>query len=381
MHYLVRVFAVAVSLLVGWPEGRVFAQLMDTSAKNAYIVDMSTGRVLLEKAADEPIEPASLSKLMTTYMAFEAIRNGTLDMDRKLLVSKRAWKKGGSRMFVEVDERVRVSDLLRGIIVQSGNDSCIVIAEAMAGTEDRFAQQMTRRARDLGLENSTFRNSSGWPHPEHRMSARDLAKLSARLISDFPELYKIFAERTFTYNGIRQFNRNPLLKYENLGADGLKTGYTRRSGYGLVGAAQIEGRRIIAVLTGFTSERKREHEAVRLMEWAFSRFELYTLFKPGEDVVSANVWLGENDTVPLTIPDGLKLTLSNEQRAGLSMRVRLVEPVSVPIKKGVPHGTLIVSAPGMDTMTIPLVTGKEVKKLGFFARITAAIKHVLWGAT
>lgn len=371
------IFGVAAAMVAVNPAS---AQQIETPARNAYIVDLSTNTVLLEKAADIPMPPASMSKLMTIYMVFEALQKGSLRLDDKLPVSEKAWKKGGSKMFVRVGDRVTVADLLRGIIVQSGNDACIVVAEALGGSEETFAEMMTRRARELGLMQSTFKNSTGWPDPEHRMSARDLARLSQILIEKFPKLYELFKEKTFTYSKIKQSNRNPLL-YRNVGADGLKTGHTEAAGYGLTASALRGDRRIIVVVNGLTSMKQRSKESLRLLEWAYRVFAPYALFKPMEEVTQATVWLGRDKTVPLVIPRELKLTLSRQSRAGLKVKVRMTEPVAAPIQKGARLGTLVVTAPNLKPMEIPLIAGADVEQLGFVGRIGAAIRHVLWGTS
>ena len=356
------------------------AQQIETPATQAYIVDLSTGTVLLDKDSSAPMPPASMSKLMTVYMVFEALRRGDLNMDSMLPVSRKAWKKGGSKMFVHVGDMVSVADLLRGIIVQSGNDACIVVAEALAGSEEAFASSMTRRARELGLSGSNFVNSTGWPHPDHRMSARDLAKLSRIVIEEFPKLYAMFKEKTFTYNKIKQGNRNPLL-YRDTGADGLKTGYTKGSGYGLVASAVRDKRRLVMVLNGLSSVRQRSSEARRLIEWAFRTFRPYQLFESGEVVDKASVWLGRETSVPLTIMRDVKLSLSRKSRAALKVKIRLNEPVSAPVRKGMRLGSLIISAPPTETLEIPLIAGAEVERLGFIGRIGAAVRYLLFGAS
>ncbi len=355
------------------------AQQVQTPATHAYIVDLSTGTVLLDKNSSAPMPPASMSKLMTVYMVFEALRSGDLELESMLPISRKAWKKGGSKMFVRVGEMVSVSDLLRGIIVQSGNDACIVVAEALAGSEEKFASSMTRRARELGLSGSNFVNSTGWPHPDHWMSARDLAKLSRIIIEEFPDLYAMFKEKTFVYNKIKQGNRNPLL-YRDTGADGLKTGYTKGSGYGLTASAVRDQRRIVMVLNGLSNARRRSGEARRLLDWAFNAFRPYQLFAEGEVVDRASVWLGREASVPLTIARDVKLSLSRKSRAALKVTVRLVEPVSAPVRKGARLGSLVVSAPPTEALEIPLVAGADVERLGFFGRIGSAARHLLFGA-
>ena len=358
----------------------VSAQLIDTPARNAYVLDLSTNTVLLSKQSDLPMPPASMSKLMTVYMVFERLKKGSLNLDDTFMVSKKAWKKGGSKTFVKVGGRVKVADLLRGIIVQSGNDACIVVAEGIGGTEEAFAEMMTRRAAELGLKNSRFANSTGWPDPKHRMSARDLAELSRLLIEKFPDLYKIFSEKTFTYNKIKQSNRNPLL-YRDIGVDGLKTGYTKAAGYGLTASAIREGRRIVLVINGLGSVRERSQESLRLMEWAFRAFKPYALFKKDEVVTKADIWLGAVSSVPLAISQDVNLTLSRSARDKMKVIVRMKNPVAAPVRKGQRLATLVITAPNFATREIPLIAAETVDQLGFTGRIGAAIKHVLWGAS
>ncbi|CAN0538206.1 unnamed protein product [Laminaria digitata] len=283
-------------------------------------------------------------------------------------------------MFVKVGDRIKVSDLLRGIIVQSGNDACIVVAEALGGSEDAFAEMMTRQAKELGMTNSRFANATGWPHPDHYMSARDLAVLAERLITDFPELYKLYAEKTFTYSKIKQSNRNPLL-YREIGADGLKTGHTEEAGYGLTASAIRDDRRIVMVLNGMESIRQRSQESLRVMEWAFRTFKPYALFKKDEVVTKADIWLGDAPAVPLTISQDLKLTLSREARDRMKVTVKMNNPVAAPVTKGQKLATLVISAPNFETREIPLLAADNVGQLGFVGRIGAAIKHVLWGSS
>jgi D-alanyl-D-alanine carboxypeptidase (penicillin-binding protein 5/6) len=362
------------------PASAPYAQTLDTPARNAYVVDLATDTVLLSKAADKPMPPASMSKLMTVFMVFDRLKKGSLNLDDTFLVSKKAWRKGGSKMFVKVGDRIKVSDLLRGIIVQSGNDACIVVAEGISGSEDAFAEVMTRRGQEIGLTNSRFANATGWPHPEHYMSARDLAILSKRLVTDFPELYKIFAEKTFTYSKIKQSNRNPLL-YRNIGSDGLKTGHTQEAGYGLAASAVRDDRRIVMVVNGLTSIRQRSQESLRVMEWAFRTFKPYALYKKDEVITKADIWLGDAPSVALMIPEDLKLTLSRSAREKMKVVVKMSNPVAAPVRKGQKLATLAVSAPNLQTREIPLLAAEDVGQLGFVGRIGAAIKHVLWGSS
>ena len=352
---------------------------METVAKQAYIVDLQTGAVLLAKDADTPSPPASMSKLMTVYMAFEELKAGRLSLEDKFVVSRKAWRMGGSKMFVEVDKKVRVEDLLRGIIVQSGNDACIVLAEGLSGSESAFSDAMNGRARELGLTDSHLANSTGWPADNHVMSPRDLAVLARRIIEEFPEYYPYFAEKSFRYNKIKQGNRNPLL-YRDTGADGLKTGRTRASGYSLVASAIRDGRRVVMVLTGMESARIRSFEARRLLNWAFQSFRNYTLFERGAEVERADVWLGEEDTVPLVAASDVKVSLPRASRRGLKVKVVFDGPVPAPIEKGAEIARLTVTAPNFDTLEVPLLAGADVGRIGVFGRLGAAIGYLVWGS-
>ncbi len=354
------------------------ARALDTSAREALLVDYRTGAVLLDKNADTPTPPASMSKIMTAYLAFERIREGRLSLDDEIPVSEKAWRKGGSRMFVELGSRVSVADILRGIVVQSGNDAAIALAEALSGSETAFAEEMTRKGRELGMTGSVFRNATGWPDPEHRTTARDLARLAAATIRDFPELYKLYAETSFEYNDIAQRNRNPLL-YRGLGADGLKTGYTRAAGYGLAASVERAGRRLILVVNGLPSSRARAREAEALVEWGFREFDNYTLLRAGAAAETGHVWLGKARTVPLVLEEDLTLTLPRKARKDIRVSVVYEEPIPAPIERGRRLATLRVAAPGMDTVERPLVAGADVERLGVFGRAMAAIGYLLWG--
>ncbi|WP_288900589.1 D-alanyl-D-alanine carboxypeptidase family protein [uncultured Sneathiella sp.] len=358
--------------------GGAAAQSIETPAREAFVYDMNTGTVLLEKNADELMSPASMSKLMTVTMVFERLKEGSLKMDDTLPVSEKAWKKGGSKMFVEVDTRVAVGDLLRGIIVQSGNDACIVVAEGLGGSEEGFADAMTTRARELGLEKSTFRNATGWPDPDHKMTARELGLLAKHIIQDFPEYYPIFAEKHFTFSEIKQGNRNPLL-YKNNGADGLKTGHTEESGYGLVGSSERDGRRIILVVNGLDNAKERSRESERLMEWAFREFNNYALFKAGDVVDNARVWLGSKDLVPLTLESDLTVTLNRAARKSMTVKVVYNEPIPAPIIKGTPVAQLVVEGPEMDTVTVPLIAMEDITRPGPLKRLTSAVEYLVFG--
>jgi D-alanyl-D-alanine carboxypeptidase (penicillin-binding protein 5/6) len=353
------------------------AGALETAGRQAIIVDYQTGTVLFEKNADEPMAPASMSKLMTVYLVFEQLKSGRISMEDTLPVSEKAWRKGGSKMFVEVNSQVKIADLLRGIIVQSGNDACIVVAEGLAGSVPAFAELMNKKARELGLTGSHFVNASGWPDPEQKMTARDLAVLAKRIIQDFPEYYEIFSEKEFTYNGIRQGNRNPLL-YRNMGADGLKTGHTEESGYGLTASAERNGRRVILVVHGLGGMQERADESARLIEWAFREFANYEFVKAGETIATAPVWLGESETVPLVVEEDLTVTLPRGDRDKVRVVARFDGPVPAPIEAGQVIGELEISAPGIEPRVVPLLAGAPVERLGPGGRIIASFRHLLF---
>ncbi|MCH2165761.1 MAG: D-alanyl-D-alanine carboxypeptidase [Marinovum sp.] len=353
----------------------------DTRAKSAFVVDVPTGTVLLNKNADTPLPPASMSKLMTLYMAFEAIRDGRLRLDEELPVSAHAMSFGGSTMFLDTTDRVRVEDLIRGIIVLSGNDACVVLAEALSpdGTEAGFARLMTQRAAQLGMSNSTFSNSSGWPAAGHRMSMRDLALLARLLIEDFPHYYPMFAESEFLFDGrapqnVR--NRNPLLGL-GIGADGLKTGHTREAGYGLVGSAKQGDRRVIFVVSGLGSQQARAEESESIVNWAFRQFAQTDLLAAGDVVARADVWMGDIETVGLTPERDISLLVPVAAGDKIAAEVVHSDPIQAPIGKGQRLGEMIITFEGLPEQRIPLVAAQDVPLGGFLSRISTAAKVLL----
>jgi D-alanyl-D-alanine carboxypeptidase (penicillin-binding protein 5/6) len=349
------------------------AAAFDTTAKAAYVVDLGTGTVLLSKNADEPLPPASMSKLMTLYVAFEAIRDGRLSMEEKLPVSQHAMSYGGSTMFLDTTDRVTVSDLLQGIVVLSGNDACAVIAEALSpdGTEAGFARFMTRRAHQMGMTNSTFANSNGWPDPAQKMSMRDLGLLASRIITDFPEFYPLFAEEEFKFDGRAPqniHNRNPLLSL-GIGADGLKTGHTQAAGYGLVGSAKQGDRRIVFVVSGLSSSQARAEESESIINWAFRQFSESTLVKAGTDVAEADVWMGEVDKVGLVTASDVTMLLPVLGDGKVNAQVIYTGPLQAPIAAGDRVAELVITPDGMPETTVPLVAASDVPRGGFAARL------------
>jgi len=359
------------------------AGAIETIAREAILIDADTGQTILEKNADDLMPPASMSKLMTVYILFKRLSDGSVKLDDTFSVSENAWRKGGAKsgsstMFLEPGKTVKVEDLIRGIIIQSGNDACIVVAENLAGSEEAFAEEMTAKARELGMPNSTFRNATGWPDPEHRMTARDLSTLAHRIITDFPQFYHYFSETEFTYNGIKQHNRNPLV-YKDIGADGLKTGHTVEAGFGLTASARRDNRRLILVVNGLPSKKMRTVEPERLLLWGFREFNNYALFKAGETVDAAGVWLGKSKTVPLIIPRDVTITLPRRVRDKLKVAVTYQGPIPAPISKGTQIASVTISAPGRDTLQIPLVAGEDVEQLGLIGRLGAALNSIIWG--
>lgn len=347
-----------------------------TIAKQAIILDYDTGTVLLEKNADLRVPTSSMSKVMTVYMAFEALKTGRLSLDQKLPVSEKAWRMQGSKMFVELGSEIDVEDLIRGIIIQSGNDATIVLAEGISGTEEDFADLMNAKATEIGLSNSHFMNASGWPDPEHYSTAHDLAILAIHTIRDHPELYKYYAEKEFTWHNIHQMNRNPLL-FRDLGVDGLKTGHTEEAGYGLIASGMRDGRRVVMVVNGLTSEKERAQESARLMEWALRNFVNTKLFAAGDPVESAIVVMGQEKQVPMVIAEDITVTLPHALKNDLKVSVVYDSPLVAPVKKGDKVGTLKVDIPRVGVREYPLLAGADVAKLGFMSGTLAKAKMLL----
>lgn len=345
---------------------------VDTIARQALIIDYDTDAVLLEKNAEERMPPSSMSKLMTMYVVFDMLKQGRLKLNQELPVSERAWRMGGSKMFVQIGNQVSVEALMRGVIVQSGNDACIVFAEAISGSESQFAELLNQKAKEIGLTDSSFRNATGWPDPEHRMTCRDLARLAKRLIADFPEYYKVYNERSFTWNGISQDNRNPSLARVP-GADGLKTGHTEEAGFGLTASAKRGDRRLILVFNGLPSMKARAEESERLLEWGFREFENVVLFKAAEVVEEVPVHLGNSRTVPLVGGRDMVVTLPRSWRNKLQAKLQYEAPVQAPVLKGQELGKLLVSGQGVPNLSLPLLAGADVERLGLLPRIPAVI--------
>jgi len=360
------------------------AQAIDIAAREYIILDFQTGAVLDSKQPDERMPPSSMSKLMTAYMVFDAVKAGRLSLDDEMSVSENAWKiggaaSGGSTMFLNPNDKVKVSSLLRGMIIQSGNDACIVLAENLAGSEEAFAEKMNAKAKEIGLINSHFMNATGLPHPEHYMTVRDLTVLARRIITDFPEFYSIYSETNFTYNGITQGNRNPLLYKVGSGADGLKTGHTEAAGYGLTASAIRNGRRLILAANGMASIKARDEETSKLMDWGFREFTNRNLFAAGEKVTDAEVWLGDKATIPLVTKKELVVTLPRAQAQTISVKAVYDGPLPAPITQGADVGKLVIDAKGMEQIQVAISAGEGVGRLGLIGRLKAAASYIFVG--
>jgi D-alanyl-D-alanine carboxypeptidase (penicillin-binding protein 5/6) len=355
---------------------------LQTNAKFALLMDYETGNVLYSKDGDQPMAPASMAKLMTVAILFEKIKHGELKLDDTFTVSERAWrlsvagKNESSKMFVSIGSQIRVDDLLRGIIVQSGNDACTVVAEHFSGSEEAFSEIMNAEAKKIGLSSSVFKNASGLPHPEMRVTAHDLAKLAAYIIREFPQEYHFFAEREFTWNKIKQANRNLLLGAYP-GADGLKTGHTQESGYGMVASAKQDDRRLIIVVNGLTSETERAAETKRLLDIGFREFRTYALLKAGDTVGEAEVWAGDVKGVPLTVRQPVKLLMRRASRDGLKAVISYTEPVDAPVTRGQELGKVTITAPGVPDTVVPVYAGADVEAGGLMTQIKLGIKDLL----
>ncbi|MBS7811522.1 D-alanyl-D-alanine carboxypeptidase family protein [Roseococcus pinisoli] len=353
---------------------------VDTIARNVVLIDFETGATLLSKGGDERMPPASMSKLMTMYVVFEYIKAGRIRADQLMHVSDNAWRMGGSRMFLERASSVSVDDLSRGVIIQSGNDACVTLAEGISGSERAFVDVMQTMAGNIGLTSSTFRNATGWPDPEHRMTPRDLATLARRVILDHPESYRLYGERSFRWNNITQENRNPMLGRVN-GADGLKTGHTEEAGYCLTASVKRGDRRLILVVGGLPTMRARQEESERLVEWGFREFDNVVLFRAADTIDQVPVYLGDSATVPLVGGREVVATVPRGWRETLEAKIHFDAPVPAPVVKGQELGRLDISGRGVPPMTLPLYAGADVDRLGVVSRIPAVIARMIGGGT
>ena len=352
---------------------------IETPAKQGILFDYETKSIIFEKNSDELMSPSSMSKIMTIYYVFKKIKDGEIALDDEFEISKKAWKKGGSRMFLNLGSKVKVEDLIRGIIVQSGNDACIAIAEGISGSEELFVDELNLLGKELGLKNSSFTNSTGWPDPDHLMTIRDLLTITIRTIEDFPEFYHYYAEKEFKYNGIKQMNRNPLL-FSSLSSDGLKTGHTSLGGYGLVATVKKDDRRLILILNGLSSSRNRTKESERLIKIGFNQFENIILSEKGDLIKEVPVWAGNKNSIKLLSNEKIKLTIPKRLKKELKYKIRFQSPVIPPIKKGQTIGKLIIEKKnGEPLKEYDLNSNENVEKINFFSKIFLNLKYLLLG--
>lgn len=365
----------------------IFAQAaseFQTEATNLIILDHDSGEVLFEKNAREPMFPASMTKIMTATIVFDRIKSGALSLDDEFTVSEDAWRRGGTKsgsstMFLKLGSNVSVRDLLRGVIVQSGNDACIVLAQGIAGSEAAFADLMNAKAQELGLETAHFVNSTGWPHPDHKISAYDLVRLASHSIETYPDMYKIYSERKFTWNGITQSNRNPLFGSGIDGVDGLKTGHTKISKYGFVGSGVRDGKRRVFVVNGLETNAARRSESRRIMRSAFGEFKAYTLYTSGQKADVAKVFMGKSETVSLVTSKNVVVGLHKPSRKGLKVQIKYQSPIPAPIVKGDHIADLLITAPGRANETVALLAGEDVARKSMFGRMTASLVRKIRG--
>ena len=371
--------AMCVALAASLPSA---AQNYESRADQALLLDHDSGTVLYAKNADERVPPASLAKLMTMEVVFDRIRSGRLQLDELVTISEKAWREGGassggSTMFAELGSQVPVEDLIKGVIIQSGNDASIALAEHIGGTERVFASLMTERARELGMNDSTFRNSTGLPDPEQLVTMRDMVTLARHLFETYPEFYQLYSEEAFTWNGITQRNRNPLLR-ENLGADGLKTGYTEASGYALVASAVRDGDRLFLAMSGLDSIRERAEEARSIMGWGTRAFERRRLFEADEIVGNARVYGGTSRQIPLVAAGAVDIFLPLTDRNNIRASIVYDGPIQAPIEDGQPIGVLRVRQGDRVTQETPLYAAKAVATGALHQRALDAVQEALF---
>jgi len=353
---------------------------IDTKAEQAVVIDFDTNEILFEKNSNLITPPASMTKIMTVYAAFDRLKNTELSINNECTVSAKAYKMGGSRTFLEIDDKVSIDDLLKGIIIQSGNDASVALAECLAGTEEDFAKLMNVYAKRLGMDNTNFVNSSGWPEEDHYSTVYDLAILSNAVIREFPDLYLYFVDEEFTYNGIKQPNRNKLLNSVQ-GADGLKTGFTKASGWGIAATAKRLDRRITVVINGTNSSRSRMNESANLINWAFSQTSQKELVDEGQVIAQVDVWLGNKPRVNLVSSKKVISTLSFDQLQLIKSSIQYKKPLDAPILKGNSYGKLLIEIQGKPNIEIDLVAEDDVGTVNPIFKAFAALKYLIFGST
>ena len=356
------------------------SQLLDINspAKQVIIFDHEADEVLYEKNADQIMKPASMAKVMTAYIIFDKLKDQSLQMSDTFLVSNRAWRMGGSRSFLELNTNVSIKDLLLGLIVQSGNDAAVVLAEGVSGGEEAFAREMNRYAKILGMNNTYFTNATGWPHPDLKTTSRDLIILTRNIINNFPKLYELFNEKIFTYNNIKQSNRNPLL-YSMNGADGLKTGHTNESGYGLIGSVKKNNRRVSIVINGLNSKKKRTFESKRLFNIVFRETALLSLFNDKKSLASANIWLGKQPQVDLVAEKAFKKIISPLELNKTKIKIQWKDPISAPIAKGDKVGDIFIDIPGKELIKQNIVSSQNIDTMSTFMKAKSILMYLLYG--
>ena len=356
------------------------SQLLDikSPAKQVIIYDHEADEVLFEKNADQIMKPASMAKVMTAYIIFDKLKDQSLQMSDTFLVSNRAWRMGGSRSFLELNTNVSIKDLLLGLIVQSGNDAAVVLAEGVSGEEEAFAREMNRYAKILGMNNTYFTNATGWPHPDLKTTSRDLIILTRNIINNFPKLYELFNEKIFTYNNIKQSNRNPLL-YSMNGADGLKTGHTNESGYGLIGSVKKNNRRVSIVINGLNSKKKRTFESKRLFNIVFRETALLSLFNDKKSLAKANVWLGKQPQVDLVAEKAFKKIISPLELNKTKIKIQWQDPISAPIAKGDKVGNIFIDIPGKELIKQNIVSSQSIDTMSTFMKAKSILMYLLYG--
>ena len=375
--YLLFLFILSFNII--WMKKSI-SQLLDikSPAKQVIIYDHEADEVLFEKNADQIMKPASMAKVMTAYVIFDKLKDQSLQMSDTFLVSNRAWRMGGSRSFLELNTNVSIKDLLLGLIVQSGNDAAVVLAEGVSGEEEAFAREMNRYAKILGMNNTYFTNATGWPHPDLKTTSRDLIILTRNIINNFPKLYELFNEKIFTYNNIKQSNRNPLL-YSMNGADGLKTGHTNESGYGLIGSVKKNNRRVSIVINGLNSKKKRTFESKRLFNIVFRETALLSLFNDKKSLATANVWLGKQPQVNLVAEKAFKKIISPLELNKTKIKVQWQDPISAPIAKGDKVGNIFIDIPGKELIKQNIVSSQSIDTMSTFMKAKSILMYLLYG--
>ncbi len=375
LYHSLTGWLLAVFLISGMAQGQNTVSVPsppEVNAKSYVLQDFHSGQILAQKNAHQRVDPASITKLMTAYVVFNELANGRLREDEKVTISEKAWRTGGSKMFIEVGKQVPVIDLLKGMVIQSGNDASVALAEHIAGSEETFASMMNQQAQKLGMTDSHFTNATGLPHEDHYVTAADVAKLSAAIIRDFPDYYKLFSHKKFTYNGITQHNRNTLL-WRDPSVDGLKTGHTQSAGYCLAASAKRNGMRLISAVMGTESEKARADETQKLLNYGFRFFETHQLYKKGDPDLSVDVWKGENESVKLGLADDLYVTIPRGQYKKLSADVKLPKVLEAPISTGQKIGVLKLSFDGKPLLQRDLLAKQAVATGGWWTRLTDSV--------